>query len=216
MKIFQNKMVVGGICIALAAVFAFVLLPGMNKNKSGTVKIVKFNTDVLPGTYIDETMLTEKEVGGYGLPDSVVKDKAEIVGKYAVCDIKADDYILSSKISDFAADERLDRINAEGRKLITVTLSSIAAGVGNYLKAGDKVSILCFKDDAVAAYDELKNLEVYSVQNDDAVNVENAQDDDAEGKIATTITLVVNDAQAQKLVFAEYSGKIHAVFEKRG
>ena len=39
---------------------------------------------------------------------------------------------------------------------------------------------------------------------------------DEKDKIAETLTLAVNDVQAEKLVAAEYSGKIHAVFERRG
>ena len=40
--------------------------------------------------------------------------------------------------------------------------------------------------------------------------------EDETDKIAATLTLIVNDIQAEKLVAAEYSGKIHAIFEKRG
>lgn len=40
MKLLQNKMVVGGACIAAAAVFSFVLLPGMYKSRGKTEIVV--------------------------------------------------------------------------------------------------------------------------------------------------------------------------------
>ena len=77
--------------------------------------------------------------------------------------------------------------------------------------------MICYVGDAPVIYEELKNLEVYSIENDDAQNVEDANtEEDETDRIAATLTLIVNDVQAEKLVAAEYSGKLHAVFEKRG
>ena len=39
MKLFQNKIAVGVICIVLAAILAFFLLPSINKGKNGTVRL---------------------------------------------------------------------------------------------------------------------------------------------------------------------------------
>lgn len=216
MKIFQNKIIVGVICIVIAAVLAFLLLPTLNKGKNGTVTVIKFQQPVVAGTKIEETMLGEKEVGGYGLPENVIKDKQQLIGKYANCAITPDELILSSKISDYAADEKLDAIMANGQMLITVSLDSVAASVGNHLQRGDIVSIISYADNVVNAYEELKNLEVYSIENDDAQNLDEVQGNEEVEQIASSITLIVNQAQAEKLVLAEYSGKIHAVFMKRG
>ncbi len=217
MKFLQNKIVIGGGCILLAAVFAFMLLPNMYKNKGGTEKIIKVNTTVVAGTKIDEAMLVEAEVGSYGLPDNVVKNKDEVVGKYSKSDITPDDMILKTKVSDFAANERLDNILASGKKLITITLPSIAAGVGNHLQAGDIITLVYYAENAASIPEEMKNIEVYSIENDDAINVEDAPSGDEEvDHIAATLTLIVTDIQAEKLVNAEYSGKLHAVFERRG
>lgn len=216
MKIFQNKIFIGIACIVTAAVMAFILLPSVNRNKNGTVKILKLKENVSAGTQIEETMLEEKEVGKLGLPESVVSDKNAIVGKFAACSISSDDLILTSKLSDYAASKKLDNVMNNGKMLVTVSLDSVAAAVGNHLQSGDIVSIIGYADNAVTAYDELKNLEVFSVENDDAQNLEDAQNDENAEKIASNITLVVNQAQAEKLVQTEYSGKVHAVFVKRG
>ena len=216
MKIFQNKIFVGVGCVVLAAVMAFILLPSVNRSKNGTVKILKLKENISAGTQIDEAMLEEKEVGQYGLPESIVNDKDKVVGKFAVCSISSDDLILSSKLSDFAASKKLDGVMNAGKMLVTVSLDSVAAAVGNHLQSGDIVSVIGYADNTVTAYEELKNLEVFSVENDDAQNLDDVENDENAEKIASNITLVVNQAQAEKLVQAEYSGKVHAVFVKRG
>lgn len=213
MKIFQNKIVVGGICIFIAAIFAFVLLPSINKSKGMTVSVIKLNTDIVAGTKIEEAMLKAVEVGAYGLPDSVIKDKSQITGKYTKEALHPDELLLSGYFSDYAADDKLDRLMAEGKRLVAVTVSSNAASVANHIKAGDLVSIYCYIDGNAVAYPELKSLEVYSVENSESVNVEQVSDDGE--KRAETITLAVTEEQAVRLVCTEYSGKLHAVFEKR-
>lgn len=216
MKIFQNKIFVGVGCVVLAAVMAFILLPSVNRSKNGTVKILKLKENISAGTQIDEKMLEEKEVGKYGLPESIVNDKDKVVGKFAACSISSDDLILSSKLSDFAASKKLDGVMNAGKMLVTVSLDSVAAAVGNHLQSGDIVSVIGYADNTVTAYEELKNLEVFSVENDDAQNLDDVENDENAEKIASNITLVVNQAQAEKLVQTEYSGKVHAVFVKRG
>ena len=216
MKIFQNKIFVGVGCVVLAAVMAFILLPSVNRSKNGTVKILKLKKYISAGTQIDEAMLEEKEVGKYGLPESIVNDKDKVVGKFAACSISSDDLILSSKLSDFAASKKLDGVMNAGKMLVTVSLDSVAAAVGNHLQSGDIVSVIGYADNTVTAYEELKNLEVFSVENDDAQNLDDVENDENAEKIASNITLVVNQAQAEKLVQTEYSGKVHAVFVKRG
>ncbi len=216
MKVLQNKIVIGAACIILAAIFAFGLLPNMYKDRGETEKIIKVNAEIPAGTKISEELLVEAEVGSYGLPESVVKNKDEIVGKFAKTNISPDDMILKSKISDYAANERLDNIFNSGNKLISISLPSIAAGVGNHLKAGDVISIIYYANDKPIVVEELKHIEVYSVENDDAQNVEaQASEDEEIDRVASTVTLIVSDAQAEKIVNAEYSGKIHAVLEWR-
>lgn len=217
MRFLHSKIIIGGICIVVAAVFAFVILPGMYKDKGETTKVLKLNQTVSAGTKITEEMLKETEVGSFGIPDNVIKDKKKAVGKFARTEILPEDIILESKLSKYATNEKLDSIMNSGKKLITVSLPSIAAGVGNNLQPGDIVSILLYADNAVVVSEELKNIEVYSIENDNAQNLDEvSSEEDEREKIAATITLIVDAAQAEKLVNAEYSGKLHVVFERRG
>lgn len=216
MKLFQNKMVVGVICIVIAAVMAFIFLPSISKSKSNTIKIYSVKNIIHEGSKIEESMITEKEVGSYGLPESVVKDKDKIVGKYAACDITPDDLILSSKLSDYAANQKLDKVMSQGKMLVTVSLDSVAAAVGNHLKTGDIISIVGYSNDSVVVYEELKELEVYSIENENAEKLEDVENNEEAEHLASTVTLVATQVQVEKLIQAEYSGKVHAVFVKRG
>ena len=216
MKIFQNKIVVGVICIVIAAILAFFFLPSISKSKSNTETIFVVKNAVAEGTKIEESMLVEKEVGSYGLPQSIIKDKDKIIGKYASCDITPDDLILSSKLSDYAANQKLDKVMSQGNMLVTVSLDSVASAVGNHLKSGDIISIVGYANDAVVVYEELKALEVYSIENENAEKLEDVENNEEAEHLASTVTLIVNQVQAEKLIQAEYSGKVHAVFVKRG
>ena len=216
MKIFQNKIVVGVICIVIAAILAFFFLPSISKSKSNTETIFVVKNGVAEGTKIEESMLVEKEVGSYGLPQSIIKEKDKIVGKYASCNITPDDFILSSKLSDFAANQKLDKVMSQGNMLVTVSLDSVASAVGNHIKSGDIISIIGYANDAVVVYEELKAIEVYSIENENAEKLEDVENNEEAEHLASTVTLIVNQAQAEKLIQAEYSGKVHAVFVKRG
>ena len=216
MKIFQNKIIVGVMCIIIAAILAFFFLPSINKSKSNTEKIFVLKNGISEGTKIEESMLTQKEVGSYGLPKNIVKDKEKIVGKYAACSIFADDFILTSKLSKYAANKKLDKVIGDGKKLVTVSLNSVASAVGNHLKSGDIVSIVGYVDDEVIVHDELKELEIYSIENENAEKLEDVENNEEAEHLASTVTLIVNQIQAEKLIQTEYSGKVHAVFVRRG
>lgn len=188
----------------------------ITKSKSKTVKIFVLKNAVDEGARIEEEMLEEKEIGSYGLPENVIADKDKIVGKYAVCDIMPDDLILSSKLSDYVVNQKLDNAMSGENVLVTVSLDSVAAAVGNHLKSGDIISIMGYSDDTVVAYPELLEIEIYSIENENAQKLEDVQNDEEAEHIAATVTLIASRVQAEKLVQAEYSGKVHAVFVRRG
>ncbi len=216
-KLFENKLVIGGICIVVAAILAFLVLPGMYKQKEKTIYICRLQSDISAGTRIEAEMLKTVEVGSYGLPESVVKNPDELVGKYAKVSMTADDYLFSSKFADYVSDERFDRAVSEGKRLIAVSVPSNAASVANQLRAGDKVTVAYYADDDVLIDDALKGMEIYSVENKDAQNLENVQNsEDNEDTIAASVTLVATEEQASKLINAEYSGKLHIILESRG
>ena len=216
-KLLENKLVVGGVCIVIAAILAFLVLPGMYKQKEKTIMICRLQSDITAGTRIEAEMLKSVEVGSYGLPESVIKNPDDLIGKYAKVSMTADDYLYASRFADFVSDERFDKAVSEGKRLIAVSVSSNAASVANQLKAGDKVTVAYYADDNVIIDNALKGMEIYSVENEDAQNLENVQgSEDKEDEIAANVTLIATEEQAAKLINAEYSGKLHIILENRG
>lgn len=216
-KLLENKLVVGGVCIVIAAILAFLVLPGMYKQKEKTIMICRLQSDITAGTRIEAEMLKSVEVGSYGLPESVIKNPDDLIGKYAKVSMTADDYLYASRFADFVSDERFDKAVSEGKHLIAVSVPSNAASVANQLKAGDKVTVAYYADDNVIIDNALKGMEIYSVENEDAQNLENVQgSEDKEDEIAANVTLIATEEQAAKLINAEYSGKLHIILENRG
>ena len=95
-------------------------------------------SDIPAGTKIETEMLKLVEVGSYGLPETVVKNTDDIVGKYAKVSMTTDDYLYASKFADYVSDERLDKAVAEGKRLVAVSVPSNAASVANHLKSGER------------------------------------------------------------------------------
>lgn len=215
-KLLENKIIIGAVCIVVAAAIAFIGIPQLYKQKETTVMICRLQSDVAAGTKIEPEMLKQVEVGGFGLPETVVKNPDDLIGKYAKVSMTPDDYLYLSRFGDYVADERLDTAISAGKRLMAVTMSSNAASVANQLKTGDKVTVSYFADGSAYIPEELHGIEVYQVENEEARNVEEIQEDEDTDKIAATVTLIVTEQQAARLVTAEYDGKIHLLLESRG
>jgi len=183
------------------------------------------------GTEIQDKHLVLAEVGSYGLPEDIINDKSLIIGKIAQTDIAKGDYLFPQKLGGTIANELLDRIARNNQRLVTISVPSIAAGLSSHLQRGDTVTVAVFMDKAsdgqstspqVILYPELKGLEVYGVENARTQDTAQVREQQSEGQsssgdpVPKAVTLIVIEAQAQKLIEAEYTGKLHLIFEKRG
>ena len=103
MKILKNRIFLSAVCIILAAAISFILLPKFYEDKGVTVTVLRAAQDIPAGTKIQEKHLASVEMGKFGLPDAVINDKAQIIGKIAQSDISAGDFLLPQKLGEFAA-----------------------------------------------------------------------------------------------------------------
>ncbi len=212
----KNRTLIGVICAILAAVLMFVISPFVNKAATGKVEIVRLARDVSQGRAITEQDIETVTVGGYNLPKSIVKNKNAVIGKYAVCDLKKDDYLLPTKISDKAdnADDVFRTLNG-AQQAISVSISSFAAGLSGKLENGDIVSVIAQdKNGETTIPPELKYIKVITT----TTKTGNDQDqitpnEDGTKELPSTVTFLANSKQAQLL--ARYS-KIHLALVYRG
>lgn len=233
-RILKNRIFLSGVCLFFAGIISFVILPKIYKNQEALTEIITPNMNIPKGTYITENMLTTSQIGAYGLPTNLIQEKQDIVGKYASIDIQKGDYILNTKVQEFKIQEYLDQVIEEDKRLVTITLPSIASGLSSHLEKGDIVSVANFipekekatidgmryEQSQVIIYEELKEVEVYDIENSRTESVQevkenNETSDVSYDPIPKTVTLIINEDQAKKLIEAEYNGKLHLIFVRR-
>jgi pilus assembly protein CpaB len=231
LKILKDRIFLSALYIIVAVAVSFLLLPKFYENKNATVMVLRASEDITAGTKIEDRQLVQVEVGKFGLPEDVINDKELIIGKVAKTNIAKGDYLFSQKLGDFVADEKLDRIAENDQRLVTISVASAAAGLSSHLQSGDTVTVAVFLEGAsngedtspqVILYPELHGLEVYSVENARTQDTAEVREQQSESQSSTgdpvpkAVTLIVTEAQAEKLIQAEYTGKMHLLFEKRG
>jgi len=116
MKLFKNRTVLGIFCIAVSLIICFAITPLVNAGLSKKVTIVRFNRQVNEGEEITRSMLDEVEVGNHNLPENVIRNIADVEGKYLTTTVYAGDYILTDKISDEPAAENKYLYSLNGGK----------------------------------------------------------------------------------------------------
>ncbi len=143
MKLFKNRTVLGIFCIAVSLIICFAITPLVNAGLSKKVTIVRFNRQVNEGEEITRSMLDEVEVGNHNLPENVIRNIADVEGKYLTTTVYAGDYILTDKISNEPAAENKYLYSLNGEKqAMSITINTFAEGLSGKLKSGDIVSVI--------------------------------------------------------------------------
>lgn len=167
MSFLKNRTVVGVICILLSLLICFGLTPLFNQSVSQKAEIVRVVQPVRAGDEITESMVQAVEVGGYNLPEDVLRQKESAVGKYATADLAVGDYIISSKLSDAPAAENAYLYSLDGsQQAISVSIKSFAEGLSGKLQSGDIVSVIApdYKQQGQTVVPaELQYVEIISV-----------------------------------------------------
>lgn len=224
LKLFKNKIFIGAMCLLLAGILAFVFLPRLYGAQSSTTEIVKLKQTVESGTVITDDMLTVAEVGSYGLPNNVVKEKSKITGLVAGNTIYAGEYLWRDR---FMTEEAYKEVTSkeslglsDGTYLLTISLPSESSGIAGILRAGDTVDVYGYTDSGgtVAVNEALTCVKVYKVLNSKLVSL-----DDLDAKLKADsskdfsdydfapayIVFTVNEQQAKTLIGLEKDKSLH-------
>lgn len=225
MNLLKNRTVIGVICIVLALIICFAVTPLFNQELAQKTEIVRVVKEVKLGDQITADMVKTVEVGGYNLPENVVRNLDTVVGKYASTDLAAGDYIIASKVADEPAAENAYLYNLDGtNQAISVSVKSLAVGVSGKLQSGDVVSVIApdyRKQGATVIPPELQYLEVIAVtatSGYDANTGEQAKSDEEQDKkeLPGTVTLLATPEQSKLLAELEADGKLHISLVYRG
>lgn len=222
MRFMKNRTVIGVICIMLSLVICFAVTPLFNRAISAKTSIVRVIKPVNAGEEITADKVKSVEVGGYNLPDDVVKNLDTAIGKYASADLVPGDYIIASKIVEEPAAENAYLYNLTGEKqAISVTVKAFANGLSGKLRSGDIVSVIApdyKKQGQTVIPPELQYVEVIAVtanSGSDANTGEQSRDD-SERELPSTVTLLVTPEQSKVLAELEADGKLHLSLVYRG
>ena len=219
MKIFRNRTVIGVLCILLALIICFGVTPLFSRSASEKTEIVRVTKDIKEGDEITAEMVQTVEVGAYNLPQNLMTDKKEIVGKYATADLAAGDYILSSKLSAVPAAENAYLYNLDGKKqAISVTIKSFATGLSGKLESGDIVTVIVADYQGkgeTAIPPELQYVEGISVTASSGYDANTGEVVD-EKELPSTVTLLVTTEQAKVLAELEQDSELHLALVYRG
>jgi len=222
MNLFKNRTVIGIICILLSLLICFAITPLFNRTVSQKTEIVRVVKEIKAGDEITKDMVQLAEVGGYGLPENVIRQPDTVIGKYAAADLSIGDYILNTKLSDTPAAENAYLYNLDGTKqAMSVTIKSFANGLSGKLQSGDIVSVIAAdykKQGATVIPAELKYVEVISVTASSGydANTGEAKTEDDERELPSTVTLLVSPEQSMVLAELEADGKLHLSLVYRG
>lgn len=219
MKIFRNRTVIGVLCILLALIICFGVTPLFSRSASEKTDIVRVTKDIKEGDEITAEMVQTVEVGAYNLPQNLMTDKKEVVGKYATADLVTGDYILSSKLSAVPAAENAYLYNLDGTKqAISVTIKSFATGLSGKLESGDIVTVIVADYQGkgeTAIPPELQYVEVISVTASSGYDANTGEVVD-EKELPSTVTLLVTTEQAKVLAELEQDSELHLALVYRG
>ena len=219
MKIFRNRTVIGVLCILLALIICFGVTPLFSRSASEKTEIIRVTKDIKEGDEITAEMVQTVEVGAYNLPQNLMTDKKEVVGKYATADLIAGDYILSSKLSAVPAAENAYLYNLDGTKqAISVTIKNFAVGLSGKLESGDIVTVIVADYQGkgeTAIPPELQYVEVISVTASSGYDANTGEVVD-EKELPSTVTLLVTTEQAKVLAELEQDSELHLALVYRG
>lgn len=223
MSFLKNRTVVGALCIVLSLAICFGITPLFNKSISQKTEIVRVAKEIKAGDKITKDMVQLAEVGGYGLPENVLRQTETAVGKYAAADLSVGDYILNTKLSDTPAAENAYLYNLDGTKqAMSITIKSFAYGLSGKLQSGDIVSVIApdyKKQGATIIPPELNYVEIISVTASsgyDANTGEAPAETEDERELPSTVTLLVSPEQSRVLADLEAEGKLHLSLVYRG
>lgn len=215
----KNRTLIGIICIIVAVAITFGVSPMINKMTEGKTEIVSFSKDISKGSQISEEDIAVIKMAKSNLPEKAIKDKSQVIGKFANSDLYKGDVATPAKLADDAnaADNILSALSKD-KVAMSVTISSFAGGLSGKLQNGDIVSI-CVTNKAgeTEVPPELKYVRVITTTTSGGVDEnEVVPNEDGTFDLPTTVTVLVSVKQATILANFEKNATMHIALVYRG
>lgn len=206
--------------MVLAVVITFAVAPLVNRLTSDTSTVIRLAEDIKQGAQITEAQIESVKVKTDTIPAGTIKNSTEVIGKYAASDLYAGDYFTAAKISgeSHTADDVFASL--DGSKVaVSVTIDTFAAGLSGKLQNGDIISIIVTdnntKESAIPG--ELRYVKVITTTTAGGIDKDAVvKNDDGSYELPSTVTVLVNTAQAKLLAKYEGNSAMQAALVYRG
>ena len=217
MKIFKNRIFLGGMCLILAVLISFVAVPIVNRLTSSTIEVYRVKEDVGMGTQLTEDLVEKVEIGKLNIPSIPATDFKQIKNLYVTVDMKAKDIIYGNKVTDkLVIPENKIRKMSLGESAYTI---KIGDAYRSRLLPNDIITFKTF-DESGKAHDveELKYVSVVTTTTSDKVDILYASQVAKDGKalVPDTLTLILDKNQIDTLLTLEHSGNFKIALTYRG
>lgn len=223
----NSRMIKVAACFLIAAISTSLVYAATEESRD-TVMVVTVAKKITAETELKKSDLQMTEVGAYGLSSEVISSEDQVIGKYAKTDLYPTDYLIPEKL----VGKQEDPFSASytDRKIMSFTVSSLAASVANNIKTGDKIQVIYGQTSmdqaginnmtSILQPECLKALTVIDIKDADGYQKENGKTGNVNPYETTTfipsvITVFVDDEQATELYKAELSKNIYVIFISR-
>ncbi|MEG0895351.1 MAG: RcpC/CpaB family pilus assembly protein [Oscillospiraceae bacterium] len=212
MKFFKNRLVIGSICIVFAFCSIFLGIK-TTENANKTIEVVKVSDAIKKGTVITDEMLTTAIVGEKNM-QNYIKNKTDVVGKYALADFYAEDYILNSKVANELSTIESKLLKLDGSRVaISINIKDFARAVSDKIMSGDIVSCIVTSEMGTKIPLELNYVEVLASTT--STGIDKTADETIEENLKT-VTFLVTPYQASILADLDKKAEIHLALVYRG
>ena len=214
-KALGNRTIIGMICIVAALAICFGVAPMVNRISDGKTEVVRVKQTILRGSMITEDVVEVIDVGSYNVPEGALTKKEDVVGKFAKTDMYVGDYIFEGKLSaeEDTATDILGNL-AGDKKVISITIGSFAQGLSGKLETGDIISVIVYSAKNETAMTPAALRYVMVVTSTTSKGIDKADVTDHSQPV--TVTLLVNQEQAELLSEYEKTASMHFTLEYRG
>jgi len=126
----KSRTAIGVVCMLLAIAVCFGVAPLVNKGLAQKADVVCVAADLNQGRLITEEDVKIVTVGAYNLSPKVIKDKSQVVGRFAASDLKEDEMLMESKVTgDADGAENVFKALDGSKQALSITIGSFAGGI---------------------------------------------------------------------------------------
>ena len=206
--------------MVLAVVITFAVAPLVNRLTSDTSTVIRLAEDIKQGAQITEAQIESVKVKTDTIPAGTIKNSKEVIGKYAASDLCAGDYFTAAKISGESNTADDVFASLDGSKVaVSVTIDTFAAGLSGKLQNGDIISIIVTDNNTKESTipGELRYVKVITTTTAGGIDKDAVvKNDDGSYELPSTVTVLVNIAQAKLLAKYEGNSAMQAALVYRG